>query len=315
MAANELKVLVALDRSAQAGLVARYVAGLLDPARSEVVLMHVLRASPWRGWALRQEAFGDELQAGLAAWEKKEREEAEAALQAAHAVFLAAGFAPGQVERKVCEPGDGAAAQVRAEARKDYSALALGRRGASPVKDLVLGTTALKLLGRLSEVPLWVVGETTPHPPRRVLLALDDSPESLSAASHLGEVLGSGLDEVVLFHAIESTESFRAAVGNFFPPEFEDQWVARAEESMNQVMDQAAERLVAAGVAPARISRRFARRSVSRAGSIVAAAETGGLGTIVVGRRGLGAVEGLLLGRVSNRLLHMARASTVWVVS
>jgi nucleotide-binding universal stress UspA family protein len=52
----------------------------------------------------------------------------------------------------------------------------------------------------------------------------------------------------------------------------------------------------------------------SRAAVIITEALKGGYGTIVVGRRGLTNVEEFIMGRVSNKVIHMAREMAVWVV-
>ena len=53
----------------------------------------------------------------------------------------------------------------------------------------------------------------------------------------------------------------------------------------------------------------------SRAGAIVNAAEEGGWGTIVAGRRGLSYVSEFFMGSVSNKLVHEGRMHTVWIVT
>ncbi|MGD9246241.1 MAG: universal stress protein, partial [Desulfobacterales bacterium] len=53
----------------------------------------------------------------------------------------------------------------------------------------------------------------------------------------------------------------------------------------------------------------------SRAVAIITEALKGGYGTIVVGRRGLTHVEEFIMGRVSNKIIHMGREMAVWVVS
>jgi nucleotide-binding universal stress UspA family protein len=49
--------------------------------------------------------------------------------------------------------------------------------------------------------------------------------------------------------------------------------------------------------------------------SIVEEARARNFSTIVVGRRGLSRVEEFFIGRVSNKIVHMARDKAVWVVS
>jgi nucleotide-binding universal stress UspA family protein len=63
------------------------------------------------------------------------------------------------------------------------------------------------------------------------------------------------------------------------------------------------------------IATRMATGVLSRAGAIIEEALKWGYGTIVVGRRGLSHVEEFSMGRVSNKIIHMAKEMAVWVVS
>ena len=71
---------------------------------------------------------------------------------------------------------------------------------------------------------------------------------------------------------------------------------------------------IAAFFDPARIHQKIARGAGSPAHAIVEEAEKGKYDTILVGRRGLSKVEEFMMGRVSNRVIHMAKDKTVWVV-
>ena len=51
------------------------------------------------------------------------------------------------------------------------------------------------------------------------------------------------------------------------------------------------------------------------AGTIVNMAEEGGWGTIVLGRKGWSSVSDFFMGRVSNKIIHLAKELAVWVVS
>ena len=55
-------------------------------------------------------------------------------------------------------------------------------------------------------------------------------------------------------------------------------------------------------------------RGQSRAGTIVDQARRGGYGTIVVGRKGVTRVEEFFMGRVSSKVLQLAKDMAVWVV-
>jgi nucleotide-binding universal stress UspA family protein len=89
----------------------------------------------------------------------------------------------------------------------------------------------------------------------------------------------------------------------------------KAEESMKSVFEKATSRLEHAGFGRNQITARTATGVLSRAGAIIQYALKGEYGTIVVGRRGLSEVEEFPMGRVSNKVIHMARELAVWVVS
>ena len=84
---------------------------------------------------------------------------------------------------------------------------------------------------------------------------------------------------------------------------------------MGPVFEEATSRLEKAGFGGKQITTRTATGVLSRAGAIIEKALKGGYGTVVVGRRGLSEVEEFSMGRVSNKVIHMAKELAVWVVS
>ena len=63
-----------------------------------------------------------------------------------------------------------------------------------------------------------------------------------------------------------------------------------------------------------RISTKIITGVLSRAAAIVKEARQENYDTIVLGRRGLTQVQTFFIGRVTNKVIHMARERTVWVV-
>jgi nucleotide-binding universal stress UspA family protein len=84
---------------------------------------------------------------------------------------------------------------------------------------------------------------------------------------------------------------------------------------MESVFAEASTRLEKAGLSRGQITTRLAKGVRSRAGAIIEEALKGGYGTIVVGRRGISYVEEFSMGRVSNKIIHLAKELAVWVVS
>jgi nucleotide-binding universal stress UspA family protein len=97
--------------------------------------------------------------------------------------------------------------------------------------------------------------------------------------------------------------------------ELSESFAVSAEPGVSAALKEAAGRLVAAGFEEDRVAWKVLRGSSSRAGTIVEVAEKEDFGTIVVGRRGLSRVREFSLGRVGNKVVHLGRSHTVWVVS
>jgi nucleotide-binding universal stress UspA family protein len=106
--------------------------------------------------------------------------------------------------------------------------------------------------------------------------------------------------EVTLFHAVRHLE---------------EEIFHTAQQSIESVFQEASSRLETAGLSRSRITTRLATEVRSRAGAIIEEALKGGYGTIAVGRRGISYVEEFSMGRVSNKIIHLAKELAVWVVS
>jgi nucleotide-binding universal stress UspA family protein len=168
----------------------------------------------------------------------------------------------------------------------------------SKLKDLVLGSISTKLTERLDFVPLIVVGK---DPDRgALLLALDGSENSMRAVDFVGTMIGGECREVGLIHVIRGENE------NFIKEE---------KERIDTVFDEARTRLTDSGFKPHQIKTKIISGAHSRAGAIFQEAKLQKYGTIVVGRKGLSKVREFFMGRVSNKLIHMAKKHAVWVVN
>jgi len=86
------------------------------------------------------------------------------------------------------------------------------------------------------------------------------------------------------------------------------------KEIMQSLFGQRIRSLEQTGGDASRIRTKIRTSGSSRAGSVLEEAEEGGYGTIVVGRRGQSRVEEFLMGRVSSKVLNLARDRAVLVV-
>jgi nucleotide-binding universal stress UspA family protein len=318
---NRTRILVAVDGSEQALEAVRYVSNTLEPLDVEVVLFHVLTKVPESFWDLEKEpAFRYDI-ASIKAWEDQQQKLIEDFMTQARQVLLQAGIPREAVAVDVHERKEGIARDILAESLNGYDAVVLGRKGLSELKDLVIGSTANKLVERLVDVPVWLVGGKSQR--GKVLIPVDASDGAMRAVQYVADVLqGSSKTEVTLLHAVRGFDIFQRVLGRSFVPSDENGWVEQAAKElegagkeMEPVFAEARDVLTKAGLRCDSEHCKIVRGVSSRAGAIVKEAENGGYDTIVVGRRGISKVQEFFMGRVSNKVIQLAKDKTIWVVS
>lgn len=313
------KILIAVDGSAQSLFTVKYAASILDPLRFEVVLFHVLTRVPESFIDLEKIPSYHYRLVNVDAWESQQEKTVQAFMTTARDAFVAEGFSEECVTARIAARTIGIARDIAAEARNGYVAVIVGRKGMSDFKDFMLGSIANKIL-ELAPIPVWIVGSS--GNPRKLLVCLDNSEGSMLAVKHVGAVLSSDGPEVVLFHVVRGVGGLRRRIQGVFASEGDQGPMKELERELKAAasllepsFEKATAELVAAGVAPWNISRKIVQGTGNSANVIIEEAEKYGFDTIVVGRRGLSRVEEFLMGRVSNKVIQLARDKTVWIVS
>ena len=298
MVKNRRKILLAVDGSDKAFKAVRYVSELFPPNRMEVILFHVMTKVPENFWDIEKEPVYKHKIAAISAWELQQKKEQQDFIERARQLFLDRNFAEDAVSIKIQERKVGIARDIVNESRNDYYGVVVGRWGKSMLKDYLWGSIANKLLGRLTHVPLCVVGGAPQID--KILVAIDASKGAMRAVDYVGTMADSTNWEVTLFHAVRGLDREK---------------LHEAEKSMESVFEEAHRYLEKAGFNRKQITTKLVTGVTSRALAISMEALNGGYGTIVVGRRGLSNVEEFTIGRVSNKVIHMAREIAVWVVA
>lgn len=298
MVKDRKRILLAVDGSEQAFEAVRYVNRLLPPNRMEVVLFHVMTRVPESFWDMEKEPTLRQKLGDTGARESQQKKEIQEFMEKARCLFLDQNIPEDAVSIKIRERKVGIARDIIHESQKDYDGVVVGRWGMSMLKDFLWGSIANKLIGRLINIPLCVVGGTSQI--GKILMAIDASEGAMRALDYIGAMVDTSHWEVTLFHAIR---------------EFDTEELHRAEKSMASVFETASRHLEEAGFNRNQIDLKTVTGAHSRAAVIITEALKGGYGTIVVGRRGLTNVEEFIMGRVSNKVIHMAREMAVWVVS
>ncbi len=315
------KILVACDGSQDSLRTIRYISSVLDSKRFEVVLFHVYIRVPESFIDLEQKipAYHYRI-VSIEAWEKKLDRVIRGFMEEAKQILLEAGFPDDAITVKIEERNVGIARDIAAESRNGYKALVVGRRGLSDLKDFMLGSVVNKIIGLVS-IPIWIVAGKSEK--LKILMCLDGSEGASVALSHLCEVLDTPKDyKITLFHAVREFHGFRKFVREVFSSEGDNAAIESIDRELDQAskllepsFDSARAVLISHGVDPSAISQKIASHVTNPAHAIIEEAEKGEYDTIIVGRRGLSRVEEFVMGRVSNRVIHMAKDRTVWVVS
>jgi nucleotide-binding universal stress UspA family protein len=292
------KMLVALDGSAGAYEAVKYICGIPALQALDIRLFSVFTRIPERYWDLTmQPLLGDRMR-DIRAWEVQNEKAIEGHLAKAKQRLVHEGFSEDRVKICVKEKQVGVARDILRETSEGYMAVVVGRRGMSKLKDLVMGSIASKLLEKVSFKPLIIVGRNPKA--GKVLLAFDGSENGMRMVDFVGQTLGKSGLESLLLHVVRSSDRG---------------YIQEAEAMMSQAFGQATSRLIQSGFPEGQLKIRIITGARSRAETIVKTAREEGYGTVVVGRRGLSRVTEFFMGRVSNKVVQLAKGQAVWVVS
>lgn len=159
---------------------------------------------------------------------------------------------------------------------------------------------------------------------RKILIAVDGSENAERAVSYTGGIVGNTPGFQVQLLYVE-----RLPQRDLFPDE--NSWeksCKEQEDTVRRFLSDSRQKLEQSGLDPSDVTEEYVvhckspfyepppycSRGHSIAQNILVAAERGGFGTVVVGRRGVSKAEEFLFGSVSTKIIHSARNCTVWVV-
>ena len=298
MAEKKEKILLALDASDYSFEIAKYISEIPYFKKNDVVLFSVFHKVPESYYDLENDPLYGKRIRNIEAWELQNRTSLEEYMKRAEKILLDSGFPRDNVIVKIHERKIGIARDILKEAKAGYSAVAVGRKGMSKVAGIVLGSVATKLLEQLIFVPLIVVGKDTG--PGKILIAIDGSEGATRAVDYVASTLGGAAFEVKLVHVIRSGA---------------EDYMKDARKEIEHVFDRTKNCLKKSGFQSNQIKSKIITGVRSRAEAIVEEARSGNYGTIVVGRRGLSKVREFFMGRISNKIIQLAKENVVWIVN
>ena len=154
---------------------------------------------------------------------------------------------------------------------------------------------------------------------KKVLLTFDGSEHAFHAINYVSKLAPFHKMKIVLFNVFSSKpESYldleKDPLFSQFTPHVMA-WEMQQKKEIQKSMDKAKQKLLHSGFFPDAVSIKIHNRKEGIARDIVKEAREGDYGTIVLGRRGLSKAQEFLLGRVSNKVIHIIRRRALWVVT
>lgn len=156
----------------------------------------------------------------------------------------------------------------------------------------------------------------------KILIALDGSAGAWRAVEYVAKTLGKtpGV-HVTLFHVLPSLPPAFWDYGHVLDEKEQEvrqrlvaHWEREEEKNWQELFRRAHQHLTDAGIAKEAVADKFKPRNFDVAEDIINVAQTEGHDTVVMGRRGLGLAESLLLGSVSRKVVDAAKGFAVTIV-
>jgi nucleotide-binding universal stress UspA family protein len=312
------KMLILVDGSERTLQTVNYVNDFMPvDENTQIVLFHVFSGIPEEYRELVQEPTCKNVVDQLKNRETQEKGKIRAYLEQAKNILISGGFSERSIEIKFHRLEKGVARDIIDEARKGYTAVVLRRRGMGALKNIILGSVAVKLLQALTFIPILLVGQAPAV--KKILLAVDSSPASMKAVEFVASLLGGHGYEISIFHAIPGLEAIHFDLSENCRPELPEVDMSGTcletfKLKVARLFRDVKDMLMTSGFESEKISEKVISGVRSRSEAIVKEAEDGGFGTIVVGRRGLSKVEAFFMGRVGHEVVYGGKMFSVWVV-
>ena len=312
------KMLILVDGSERTIQTVNYVKDFMPvDENTRIVLFHVFSGILEEYRELAQEPTCITVVDQLKNRETQEKGKIRACLEQAKNILISGGFSERSIEIKFHRQEKGVARDIIDEAKKGYTAVVMRRRGMGALKNIILGSVAVKLLQALTFIPILIVGQAPAV--KKILLAVDASPASMKAVEFVASLLGGHGYAVCIFHAIPGLGAIRFDISEVCGPELpdvdmSDTCLEAFKLKVARLFQDVKDRLMTSGFESEKISEKIITGVRSRSDAIVKEAEHGDFGTIVVGRRGLSKVEAFFMGRVGHEVVYGGKNFTVWVV-
>jgi nucleotide-binding universal stress UspA family protein len=311
------RILVTTDGSDNALKSALYLSDLYGATEDlEVTLFTVYPTIPP---LYGEENLNPSIRKQFAAWLKKREEDASRFLEQGAKVLQKGGLRKSQILAKQAQQVVGVARDIIREMdAQKYDTSVIGKKGMGWFDDYFLGSITSKLLEIAENHPLWVV-EGKGFASRRILIAMDETEQTLNLARYAGRMLRglAGL-EILFYHFCTPFTHIGAEEERKKLRGLEKKIVDRKKEEMTHCFEDAQKILVDLGFEKRSILYRFdpdysaVSQRVSPA--VLRELQQGKFGTLILGRKGSTHAREFRVGSVALRIIAAANKCAVWVV-
>jgi nucleotide-binding universal stress UspA family protein len=307
---KEIKALIAVDGSESSMDAVCYVSRFMDPAKTSVTLIHILADLPEALLDIGDSPLFDAPDLKAGPWQAKMAQSVRKKMEEAEKILVEAGYPNGSIQIKIEDLKKGVAKDIASESAMGYDAVFVGRRGHNDPTDIIVGSTAYKLVSGIHHLPVVVVGDKPD--PDNILIGFDGSEDASKAVACACALMPKPGRKVMLCHVLPP---MNMPVGDqeIFTPDQEQTWIEKGRERIESAILDARQQLANAGFDAGLIDTQVITGKISRAVAIAKTAESSGYGTIIVGRRGLTVIKEFLMGRVTLKVLHRAYKMAVWI--
>jgi len=287
------KILIAVDGSPQALNAVRYVATIMDPLSTIVVLFNIENEMPAWVREVEDNPLYQSTTVSAKHWSLNRKKIILQFFDDARLMLTNAGFPAENICPVIRAKQVGIASDILEESKEGYCAVVMGRSGISKLKYLFFDSFAQKLMGKVRDIPLIIVGGERFS--RNILIAYDPAVWTNKNVNCVGSLLKSSNCSFKICHAVKSSSI--------------------DQRRINRSIGEARSLLLRYGKPEACVTSEVLQIKKGLAVDIVEAAVTGNFDTIVVGRRGfLSFYDEQLVGRFSKKILNQANEMAVWVL-
>ena len=307
----EKRILMAVDDSIHSNQSLRYATQMFSGSKD--VTFTLFHEQPMISQYLVQEARTDsKAYASLKKVITKNTAEAQMLVEKQRKHMIKMGVPNKRIEMVAPQRMLGRSQDILEYARKGlYDAIVVGRRGLSRIQKTFMGSTSAELLEKTDAVPVWMVdGKVTSQ---RVLVAVDGSESSYRALDHVGSMLFENAETTYcLFHVSQKAEHIDAL--SYAKDDLDIQAIVAksTKRMMGEFFVAAEQKLKDVGISADRVDIiTKPKRKTSVGKMILAEADKGKFGTVVVGRRGadrahyFGSVSRYVTQRITDRALWL----------